>query len=90
MRRLELLERPAQADVGCGLAVMHEVAGDEDQRRVVVVRVDVGDRRLKARIRIKTVERRAGDVRWKAAAISDCYPKRVKLSRSASRKPTAR
>jgi hypothetical protein len=33
---------------------MHEVAGDEDQRGVVVVRVDVGNRPLKARIRIDT------------------------------------
>ena len=36
---------------------MHEVAGDEDQRGVAVVCVDVGNRRLKTRIRIDAVER---------------------------------
>lgn len=59
IRRFELLERAAQGGVGCGLAVTYEVASDEDQRRVAVVRVDIGDRRLKARVRIKTVEQRA-------------------------------
>ena len=38
---------------------MHEVPGDEDHSRVVVVCVDVGNRRLKARIRIEAVKRPA-------------------------------
>jgi hypothetical protein len=58
--RPELPERTVQGGVGCRLfAVVHEVAGDEDQRRVAVVRVDVCDRRLEARIRIEAEERLA-------------------------------
>ena len=48
IRRLKLLECAAQGGVGCRFADMHEVAGDEDQRGVAVVCVDVGNRRLNA------------------------------------------
>jgi hypothetical protein len=66
IRRLKPLERAAQGGVRFRLAVMHEVPGDEDQSRVAVVRVDVGDRRLKACMRIEAVERPARRDQWES------------------------
>ncbi len=56
--RLERVERPTQCSVGGGLAVLGEIASHEDERRIVMMRVDVGDRGGKPRIRIEPIKRR--------------------------------